>query len=360
MNKKARVLQIIDSLEAGGAEMMAVNITNLLNKKSIECHLCVTNYTGILQEKLLHQDRLIILNKKGKIDIKALRKLIKYVKINQINIIHAHSSSYLIGFILKLRFRYLKLIWHDHYGMSENLDKRKKGLISFCSKGFDRIIAVNENLRKWSETFFDANKVFFLNNFSVLPKNVNKRTTTLQGKQDIKIICLATFRPQKDHITLLRAFFELLKNTDHSISLHLIGTFYNDEYYRNVMSYIQENDKANNVFTYPPTNDIIGVLNDADIGVLSSKSEGLPLALLEYGLAKLPVVSTDVGQCKEVISHHGIVVEKENPKAFAEGLKKYIENSKFKNRMSSNYHKHIIDNYSEDSYYDELIKLYFE
>ena len=39
------------------------------------------------------------------------------------------------------------------------------------------------------------------------------------------------------------------------------------------------------------------------IGVLASKFEGLPVALLEYGLAKLPVVITDVGECNKVVTH---------------------------------------------------------
>ena len=42
--------------------------------------------------------------------------------------------------------------------------------------------------------------------------------------------------------------------------------------------------------------DTSSLLASADIGVLSSIFEGLPLSLLEYGLAGLPVVVTDVGQ----------------------------------------------------------------
>ena len=40
--------------------------------------------------------------------------------------------------------------------------------------------------------------------------------------------------------------------------------------------------------------DIKNILHQATLGVLSSKSEGLPVALLEYGLASLPVVATNV------------------------------------------------------------------
>jgi glycosyltransferase involved in cell wall biosynthesis len=35
-----------------------------------------------------------------------------------------------------------------------------------------------------------------------------------------------------------------------------------------------------------------------------SKSEGLPVALLEYGFHKIPVVVTDVGDVSSVITNH--------------------------------------------------------
>ena len=138
------------------------------------------------------------------------------------------------------------------------------------------------------------------------------------------------------------------------------STFNNDEYYKSITEYILHHDEEKNVFIYPPTNNISEVLSEADVGVLSSKSEGLPLVLLEYGLAKLPVVSTDVGQCKDVISNHGILVEKENPEKLSEALKMYIDNSEYRMKMSKSYHKHIIENYSKERYHKELIKLYFE
>jgi glycosyltransferase involved in cell wall biosynthesis len=47
-------------------------------------------------------------------------------------------------------------------------------------------------------------------------------------------------------------------------------------------------------FVYGSQQDVENILNQATIAVLSSQSEGLPVALLEYGLYK-PVVVTAVG-----------------------------------------------------------------
>ena len=52
MIKKIRVLQLIDSLQVGGAEVLAVNISNSLSKQGIVSHLCATRTEGPLKENL--------------------------------------------------------------------------------------------------------------------------------------------------------------------------------------------------------------------------------------------------------------------------------------------------------------------
>jgi glycosyltransferase involved in cell wall biosynthesis len=68
--------------------------------------------------------------------------------------------------------------------------------------------------------------------------------------------------------------------------------------------------------------DVAGLLEASDIGVLSSYNEGLPNAILEYMLHGLPVVATDMAGVREVLSEGGgeQVVEAENSDAFAEAL----------------------------------------
>ena len=63
-------------------------------------------------------------------------------------------------------------------------------------------------------------------------------------------------------------------------------------------------------------------LHGADCGVLSSVSEGLPVSLLEYGMAGLPVIVTDVGQCAEVVGNgrFGRVVPPGKPNSDGKGI----------------------------------------
>ena len=50
MSKKG-VIQIIDSLNVGGAEVLAVNISNALVARNFNSHICTTREEGILKRK---------------------------------------------------------------------------------------------------------------------------------------------------------------------------------------------------------------------------------------------------------------------------------------------------------------------
>jgi glycosyltransferase involved in cell wall biosynthesis len=148
----------------------------------------------------------------------------------------------------------------------------------------------------------------------------NSRQVLKGSSTDFKIICVANLRPQKDHLNLLAAFAKLdIKG----ISLHLIGTDPGTAYSKQVREEI--GNSAKKIYYYGSLSEVSGLLRKADLGVLSSRSEGLPLALLEYALARLPVVCTNVGQCKKVTVNSALLVPAGDPDALAAGIAKYYK-----------------------------------
>ena len=123
-SKKMRILQLIDSLEAGGAERMAVSYANALNRNVGFGALVTTRAEGSLKNQLDKNVVYSFLNRKSTFDFKALLLLRRFVIQNKITHIHAHSSSVFFGALLKLLRPKLRLIWHDHYGNSEMLNER--------------------------------------------------------------------------------------------------------------------------------------------------------------------------------------------------------------------------------------------
>lgn len=337
--------------------MMAINIANSLSNNGVESYLCATRNEGSLKQKLNKNVNYLFLNRKQTLDIKAVLKLKNYIKKNDISIIHAHSSSYFIATLTKLLAPKVKLIWHDHFGGSETVSQRKEQPIRFCSNYFSAVIGVNQKLRDWSENNLKAKQFYYLPNFAVLNDATQK--TNLNGIEGKRIVCLAGFRPQKDHLNLLNAFKTVLQsNTDWT--LHLVGNHYNDEYFHQIEAFIQFNNLSDSTFLYHNAIDIKNILLQADIGVLSSKSEGLPVALLEYGLSKLPVVVTDVGECADVVINEkfGFAVPPNDDILLSKKLEELVLDAELRSSIGNNFYNHINENYSEQKIIHKLLNIY--
>lgn len=354
---KINVLHIIDSLLTGGAETIAVNTVNELNKvNNIKAFLCCTRKEGPLFENITDVSKYCFLDKKKIIDFKALKRLSKFIKKNEISILHAHTTSFFIAVLIKFRFPSLKIIWHNHTGSNEDLYSLRLFFIKFCSCFFSAVLNVSIPLKKWVSSNLYVKQNYMLNNFANLT-NLSKNTNLVGD--GIKIVCLAALRPEKDHLNLLNAFKEILflKN---DISLHLVGTNYNDSYFKSIQQYIVDNKLKNKVFIYGNCKDVNYILSQASLGVLASKSEGLPISLLEYGLKSLPVVVTNVGECSEVVKNTitGCLVEKENTKELKEAILFNLKENEKSKILGVNLNKFVIKKYGVKNYINELLNIY--
>jgi len=353
-----KVLQLIDSLDAGGAERVAVNIANALSlKEDFKSYLCTTRKEGLLKNSLNDNVDYLFLNKKATFDISAIKKLSQFVKNDKIDIIHAHSTSFFLATIIKVLNPKLKIIWHDHYGNSEFLEHRKYKILRKCSKYFSHIISVNDSLMKWSEKHLKTVNVTYLPNFAV-QDNVRPETF-LKGMDGKRILHLANLRLQKDHITLLQAFKEVIKEFP-EYTLHCVGKNFNDYYSKHIIECVDELDLSDCVFFYGSKKDVSNILKQSDVCVLSSNSEGLPIALLEYGLAEKPTVVTNVGNCAQVVENAvtGIIVDKEEPRLLAEGLMHILKNEEKARVYAQQLKSKVKSLYTQEVYISKLTTIY--
>ena len=352
-----KVLQLIDSLEAGGAERVAVNIANALVTEVSGSYLCSTRKEGLLKASLDSKVGYLFLEKQGAFDQKAILKLKQFVKQEQINIIHAHSSSYFTATLVKLLYPKVKIIWHDHYGNSEFLYQRPKQILKLCSYFFNHVFSVNQLLASWAERKLYIKSVSYLPNFSV--ENKQSLVTQLKGVEGKRIVCLANLRPQKDHINLLHAF-KAISYQHQDWTLHLVGKDFEDDYSNTVKQHIVDLKLSNQVFIYGSCPDTSAILKHCDIGALSSKSEGLPLAVLEYGLASLPTIATNVGQCKEVIidKQTGLLIPSSDPESLRRALDYYIDNPLKQELFGNALRQHIDNNFSKKAVISTIKGIY--
>lgn len=354
MSKKS-IIQLIDSLNVGGAEMMSINIANLLNEEGFDSHICATRQEGGLKDRIDDQVKYLFLKRTKTVDLKAVLTLKRYIRSNSIGIIHAHSSSIFLAVLVKLMYWNLKIIWHDHYGVSLYI-KRPIIPLKVFSLFMNTILSVSKNLQNWSLKNLYCKKTLYLPNFAVL-KEKTLNYTNLKGTKGKRIVIIAGLRPQKDHFTLIKAFkmiFEFIEDW----SLHIVGSDYNDVYSSEVKEMIDKFQLNNSIYFYGARHDIKNILDQSDIAVLSSKSEGLPVSLLEYGLGKVAAICTNVGQCSEVLTDKKLLISKENSILLAESIKLLIRNPKYRETSAKELYKNVFTNFGRSTYKKKLIEIY--
>ena len=342
-----RIIQLIDSLEAGGAERMAVSYANALAEKIVLSALVATRKEGGLLDQIDQNVVYLFLNKKKKFDFKALANLRNFVKKNKITIVQAHSTSFFLAFLLKLTCPSLQLIWHDHYGDSEFLSKRSSTVLRVVIPFFTGVLVVNQKLKNWSEKKLKCKNVLFLPNFPSCEKRV-VGDTFLNGISGKRILLLANLRIQKNHFLLIDVA-KKMKISHPEWTFHLVGKDFEDDYSEKIKSLITSYGLEKNTFLYGSRKDVKNILEQTSIGLLTSQSEGLPVSLLEYGLFSKPVVVTNVGEISTLVVNGvtGMIVNVQQTELFYNSLVKLITNEDLRIKLGKGLHDKVVENNSD-------------
>jgi glycosyltransferase involved in cell wall biosynthesis len=193
---------------------------------------------------------------------------------------------------------------------------------------FHGIIAVNFNLKKWAVKRLHCQHVIYLPNYTTIDSSV-KKETILKGHQGKRVLCLANLRHQKNHFMLLEVA-EKMKAIHPDWTFHLVGNDLNDDYSKKITLHIIE---------------------QSDITVLTSNSEGLPVALIEYGLLSKPTITTNVGEIPLIITNslNGYVVPIKDAEAFFQKLLILVNDEALRMKMGQNLNATIKEQNSEEA-----------
>lgn len=351
-----RILQLIDSLEVGGAERMAVNFANALVEKTGFSALAATRKEGSLKSAIDPKVAYLYLNKKKSADISAVLRLRKFCKENRITIVNAHGSSFFTGFLLKLVLPKIKLIWHDHNGDRSSQTRKQNRILWLCSKFFNGIIVVNHKLENWSREILDFKNVIYLPNFTVTG-DISICETTLGGTPGKRILYLANMRYPKNHAMVMEVAAKL-KNVQPEWSFHLVGKDLDDAYSKEIKAFIGANGLVETVYIYGMKTDTPNIINQCDIAIIASTHEGLPVSLLEYGLYAKAVVVTAVGEIPRIVENgkNGIVVASQDTEGFYNALNELANDSQKRIHFGKALQETIAGNHSEPAVIEKYLK----
>src|SRR6266487_3412121 len=142
-SRMCSVMQVVDSLQLGGLESVAVNYANHLTKRGLRSSLCSTRESGPLAQRLSPGVAYLNLQRKGLVDVGELKRLTGFIRKQQVDLLHAHGTSLFFSVLASWLVPNLRVIWHDHFGRCET-EKRSRWLYRLAVRRAAGVIAVNQ------------------------------------------------------------------------------------------------------------------------------------------------------------------------------------------------------------------------
>lgn len=189
---------------------------------------------------------------------------------------------------------------------------------------------------------------------AVIPNGVQyERWSTIPPKMPdgyVDITAVVRVAPIKDVKTMLYAF-SLASAERKNLRLHIIGPTDEDEEYFEECLQLQEDLGLGNV-RFTGRADVRDYMKQTDFTLLTSISEGQPLAVLEAMAAGRPAVTTDVGACRELLlgtdddfGPAGICVPVMHQSALCDAILTLCEDSELRARMGEAGRRRVAEKY---------------
>ncbi len=353
------VLHIVDTLDLGGYERVAVNLVNGLPRHLFAAALCTTRRDGPLDACVAPAVMRLRLARRSAFDPRAVARLAQFIRMQEIRIVHAHGPSLFIARTAAALPPYPALIWHAHSGRLA-AEERAGWAYRLGAAGIAGVIAVNEPLLEWARRRLrlPASRTWYLPNFAAEPA-VPPEAPALPGEPASRVVCVANLRAEKDHATLLRAF-ALVARALPGTHLLLAGDSRDRACEQKLRAQAAALGIARQVAFLGRRADVPAILRCSAAGVLSSYFEGLPMSLLEYGMAGLATVATNAGQSAEVLDHGraGILVPPGHADALAGGLLSLLRSAELRARLGGELRRRVRERYGAAAVIPELCTIY--
>ena len=319
------VLFVVTSLDVGGAEMQALHLARGLESHGWRVEVASMIGLGPLAARFqaagirLHDLRM----RRGVPNPFAIIRLARIVRRVAPVIVHSHMiHANLLARVAHPLFRNIPLL---NTGQDTNEGHRWRyyayRYTDQCCDRFHTVsrIALDQYKRG---RFASPAKLFYLPNAVPNESTVgNDARPHLRNElalgEAFTFLNVGRLEPQKDQIGLLRAFARL--QTGAETRLLVVGTgFLKPALEREA----HDLGIADMVRFLDARDDVPALMRAADAFVLSSGWEGLPLVVIEAGRAKLPVVTTAVGDLPLLLKdgHSVLMVPPGDPDALAQAM----------------------------------------
>ena len=356
-----RIIFFIDSLAAGGKERRLTELIKGLQKRqNVTFEIVVMNNDVHFTEIFDLGINIHFIIRKSKKDFSVFFQLHKICKQFKPDIIHCWDSMTAVYSVPVSKLLGIKLV----NGMivdcpSVRNYRNKTWLRGKLTFPFSNMIIGNSNEGLSAYGVSKKKSVCIYNGFNfdriqnVSNQDLIRQKLSITTKYVVGMV--ASFSIYKDYKTYYKAAELILKK-------------------RNDVTFLAVGDKTDsaesvdlNNKTFLPFMRLVGRQSDVesyiaamDVCVLSTFTEGISNSILEYMASAKPVVATDGGGTKEIVTEGktGFLVNAESPEALAERITQLLESENLRREMGESGKFRVFNDFSIDRMVDQYVVHY--
>jgi len=257
--------------------------------------------------------------------IKGMRAIVQQIQPDLISVCDDGLKGF---FFPKIIGKQIPIIYERHASihLSDNSslkDRFRIKMMRMLSGTFSKfVVLTNANKNEWPHK----------NNLVAIPNPVSFYPDTSSSLHNNKVIVVGSHSFNKGYDMLLNAW-KLIVKQNPDWELHIYGKLDRDAVFVKMANKLK---LSASVFFHQPQQDIVSCYLDASLLVLSSRTEGFGMVLIEAMACGLPCVSFDCPSGPgDIISHgeDGLLVPKGDSEALAEALLVLMENKALRQKM---------------------------
>jgi len=366
MNDKVRVLHISPSIRGYGAERLVVELLSHLKSRDVDAAL-LTIYEPPEEVRASLPFPVLTAGRKNRGDRLFLWRLVREIRRFRPDIVHTHTHvGRYWGRIAALCAGVPRIIHTEH----NPCDFRKKSAVEsladwILNRGTTRIVTFfNEQGSRVSKLErFPMRKVVMIPNGMELPEpnegRLAARARLAIRPNEFAILLVGRMEYQKNHILALRAFSALLRQTKEKALLLFVGAGENEDMLRGLARAL---NIAERVRFLGYRNDVPSLLPAADLLLMTSWFEGMPLAALEAMTAGIPVVTTPWLGASDMLDNgrYGFLAADFEPFNVAAQIERAIARPMIRRSVAERAKRHVRDAYGVDRMVDAHRRLYLQ
>jgi glycosyltransferase involved in cell wall biosynthesis len=321
-----RVGLLIESGGPGGAESVVLGLANGLRDRGIAVFpLVLADHETWLTSRLERDGhRVFRPTLRSPLDWQMVTNVRNWIVEHDIELLHAHEFT--MGFYSAVAGALTRTphVITMHGGVKFAAALRRRLALSIAARRAFATVGVSESTcdHLAHALFLPRGRIDLVRNGVPITAGDRERTRAALGLDGAArmILAVGNLYPVKGHADLVAAADLLQRRvTEHPWRIFIAGRGDQEATLRSAITKAGLTDR---VELLGIRNDIPDLLSAADGWVMPSRSEGLPMALLEALYAGLPIVATAVGGIPAVLGEtgDGVVVPPRDPGALADAI----------------------------------------